>query len=157
MRSATPVVSVLAPVAALLVLIGLGGLTLLARQSGRRSTLANAGLISAAIGLLILFLGGLIQTLFYDGDFPWMPYFVLPGMLCVIVGVVLLGVHILRSEVLPRWLGILLAVSGALLLGANEQAVTVLLAIPFGLAMAMVGLFMWTSGRRRAAGAVRSA
>ncbi|MFD4422394.1 hypothetical protein ACFWN7_12955 [Agromyces sp. NPDC058484] len=148
MRTATTVVSILAPVAALLILIGLGGLTLLARRAGRRRALATSGLICAGAGVVILFSAGVIQAFFFAGDFPWMPFFVLPGMLCVIVGVVLLGVFILRSGVLPRWLGILLAVSGALLLLANEQFVTVLLAMPFGLTMAVVGLFMWNSGEQ---------
>ena len=148
MRTATGVVSVLAPVAAGLILIGLAGLALIARQSGRHSKLALTGLICAAAGMSALLLGGLIQTIFYGGDSPWMPFFVVPGILFVIVGVVLLAIFILLARVLPRWLGALLAVSGVLLLGANEQTIAVLLAVPFGLVMATVGLFMWSSGRR---------
>ena len=151
MRTATGVVSVLAPAAAGLILIGLGGLTIMARQSGRHTKLALSGLICAATGMAILLLGGLIQVFFYGGDSPWMPFFVIPGILLVIVGVVLLAIFILRARVLPRWLGILLAVSGVLLLGANEQTIAVLLAVPFGLVMATVGLFMWSSGRRESA------
>lgn len=67
----------------------------------------------------------------------------IPGILAVIAGFVLVALFILRSGVLPRWLGLFLLVSSVLLLAANEQTVTVLLAIPFGLAVATVGVYMW--------------
>jgi dihydrofolate reductase len=138
-RTATGIVSTLAPTAALLILLGLAGLTLLARQSGRLRKLASSGVISGAAGLVMLILGGLIQSAWFNGDFPWMPLFVIPGVLGLIVGFVLIGVFVLRTGVLPRWLGILLVVSSAALLMANEQTAAVLLAIPFGLAVATVG------------------
>jgi hypothetical protein len=148
LRSATGVVPVVAPVATILTLIGIAGLTWVARQAGRYKKLANAGVIYAAAGLAVLFLGGLIQAVFFNGDFPGMPFLVIPGLLAVTTGFVLIGVFILRSGVLPRWLGIFLLVSSVLLLAANEQTITVLLAIPFGLAVATVGVFMWTMGDR---------
>ncbi len=151
MRSATGVVSISGAAAAILILIGLAGLTLMARRSGRHTRLALAGLIVAAAGMTVLLLGGLIQAVFYSGDFPWMPFFVIPGILCVIVGVVLLAIFILRSRVLPRWLGILLAASGVLLLAANEQTAAVLFALPFAVAMTTVGFFMWSTGNRQVA------
>lgn len=134
----------LAPSAAILILIGLAGLAMLARRSGRPNKLAAAGLVSGAGGLFLLMLGGLIQATLFNGDFPWMPLFVLPGVLGMILGFVLIGVFILGSGELPRWLGVLLIVTTVLLLGANEQASTVLLAIPFGLSMVIVGFFMST-------------
>jgi uncharacterized membrane protein HdeD (DUF308 family) len=146
MRSATGIVATLTPTAALLILIGIVGLALTARQSERFKKLIKAGLISAAAGLALLFLGALIQAAFFNGDFPGMPLFVLPGVLGAIIGFVLIGVYILRSGVLPRWLGVSLVVSSAALLAANEQTVAVLLAIPFGLAVATLGFFMWNQG-----------
>ena len=146
MRTATGIVPVVAPVATILILIGIAGLTWVARMSGSHRKLAAGGVICAAAGLAVLFLGGLIQTVFFNGDFPGMPYFIIPGLLAVITGFALIGVFILRSGVLPRWLGIFLLVSSVLLLAANEQTITVLLAIPFGLAVATVGVYMWTLG-----------
>ncbi|MDQ5861698.1 MAG: hypothetical protein M3536_05485 [Actinomycetota bacterium] len=118
-------------------------MTLLARRSGQYLKLANAGLITAAVGFMLLFTGMLIQTAFFAGDFPGMPYFVIPGLLAVIAGFLMIGVFILRSGVLPRWLGIFFVVSTVALLAANEQTPAVLLAIPFGLAMVVAGYYMW--------------
>jgi hypothetical protein len=148
MRSATGIVPTLVPIAALFVLFGMAGLAQLARLSARFRVLANSGLISAGVGLALLFLGALIQAAFFNGDLPWMPLFVIPGVLGVIAGFILIGVFVLRSRVFPRWLGVFLLVSSVALLAANEQTAAVLLAIPFGLAVAAVGLFMWNQGNR---------
>lgn len=148
MRSATALVSALGAAATLFILIGMAGLIVMARRSGRHRKLANAGLITAAAGFAILALGVLVQAVFFSGDFPWMPFFVIPGVIGVIAGFLLIGIFILRSGLLPRWLGIFLAVSSVLLLAANEQTAAVLLAVPFGLAVATVGFFMWTTGER---------
>jgi hypothetical protein len=153
MRSATVLVSALGAAATLFILIGMAGLIVMARRSGRHKTLANAGLITAAAGFAILLLGVLIQAVFFSGDSPWMPFFVIPGVVGVIAGFLLIGVFILRSGLLPRWLGAFLAVSSVLLLAANEQTAAVLFAVPFGLAVAAVGFFMWTTGERAYAGA----
>jgi hypothetical protein len=148
MRSATAVVSALGAAASLFILIGMAGLIVMARRSGRHRKLANAGLITVAVGFAVLLLGVLIQAVFFSGDSPWMPFFVIPGVIAVIAGFLLIGVFILRSGILPRWLGIFLVVSSVLLLAANEQTAAVLFAIPFGLAVATIGFFMWTSGER---------
>jgi hypothetical protein len=55
---------------------------------------------------------------------------------------------ILRSGVFPRWLGIFFVVSTVALLAANEQTPTVLLAIPYGLAMVVAGYYMVAGGGR---------
>lgn len=151
MRSGTEFVGLAGAVASLLILIGVAGLTMLARRSGGFTRLANAGLICAAAGFIWLFAGVLVQAIAFGGDFPWMPYFVIPGMLGVIAGLLLIGVFILRSGVLPRWLGILFIVSTIALVAANEQTAAVLLAVPFGLAMVAAGYFMWAGGNSYAA------
>lgn len=131
----------------------MAGLTIMARQSGRLMKLANAGLIAAAAGFAILLIGSLIQAVFYGGDLPWMPFLVIPGVLSVVLGFVLIGVFILRSGLLPRWLGIVLVVSSVLLPAANGETAAVLLAVPFGLAMAAVGFFLLSIGVRPYPGA----
>ncbi|WP_461174182.1 hypothetical protein M1D93_05645 [Arthrobacter sp. Z1-9] len=148
MRSATGFVSVAGAAASLLTLLGIAGMTLLARRSGHHRKLANAGLLTAAVGFILLFAGSLIQTAVFAGDFPGMPFFVIPGLLAAITGFLMIGVFILRAGVFPRWLGIFFVVSSFGLLAANEQTPAVLLAIPFGLAMVAAGYFMLGGGRR---------
>jgi hypothetical protein len=126
---------------------------MLARQSRRNTKLANAAVSIAAVGFAVVLLAVLIQLVFFNGDWPWMPYVVIPGMLAVIVGFLLIGIFILRSNVLPRWLGVFLLVSSIVLVAFNEQTQAVLLAIPFGLAIATAGLFMWNSSGQQAAAA----
>lgn len=151
MRSTTGVVTSAGTAASLLILVGIAGMTSLARRTGQHRKLANAGLVTAAIGFVLLLAGGTIQTLLFAGDFPGMPFIVIPGLLAVVAGLVMIGLLILRSGVLPRWLGIFLVVSTIALLAANEQTPAVLLAIPFGLAMVAAGYFMVAGGSRLAA------
>jgi hypothetical protein len=54
---------------------------------------------------------------------------------------------VLRAEVLPRWLAIVLLASAAFLVTANEQTTRVLLAVPFGLAWILVGAVLLRHGR----------
>lgn len=148
MRTASGLVTGLGSVAAILVLMGIVGLTFRARLSGRPPRLMHIGVGSAALGFLVLLAAVFLQAAFFDGDFSGMPYFVVVGMVALIIGFVLIGIFILRSEVLPRWIGVFLVVSSALLLVANEQTSAVLFAVPFQLAIASAGYVMWTADRQ---------
>jgi hypothetical protein len=75
--------------------------------------LGKTGAVVAAVGAALPVIGGLVQGLLYDGDYPLMPYFVIPGLLALVVGFVLLGIAVLLVGVLPRWAAALLVV-GAL-------------------------------------------
>ena len=156
MRNTTGIVALASFAALVLILVGIAGLMLLARRSGRHTKLASTGLILVAIGLVTLLAGGLIQALFFSGDFPGMPYIVIPALLGLVAGLLLIGIFILRSDVLPRWLGISFMVSSVALVVANEQTLAVLLFIPFGLAMVAAGYLIWTGGTRYAVAPVRS-
>ncbi len=92
----------------------------------------------------MLVISGLIQALFFGGDFPLMPYFVVPGLLALVVGFVLVGIAILSAGVLPRWVAVLIIVGALAMLGANEQTARVLLMIPFGVAWVAVGYVLWS-------------
>lgn len=144
MREATGLVTGLQAVSAVLVAVGVIGLILVARRSGRSPRTVQSGLLFAAAGFLVLLSGVSIQVMLHGGDFAGMPYFVVTGMLSLTVGFVLIGIFILRSGVLPRWLGAALLFGAALLIAANEQTGAVLLAIPFALSIAATGYFMWT-------------
>lgn len=148
MRSGTPLAGALGAAASILIVLGVAGLTVLGCREGRHLMLANIGLAGILFGFALLAVSMLIQAFFFNGDFPGMPYFVIPGLLAVVAGFVVTGIFIIRSRVLPKWLGIFLALSSVVLLAANEQYQTVLLAIPFGLAMIATGWFMWSAGRQ---------
>jgi hypothetical protein len=78
-----------------------------------------------------------------------MPYFVIPGVLALVVGFALLGIAVLRARVLPRWVALLLVVGSLAMLGFNDQNAQALMAILFGIAWMVVGYVLW-SGRSEA-------
>jgi hypothetical protein len=75
-----------------------------------------------------------------------MPYFVIPGVLALVVGFVLLGIAVLRARVVPRWAAVLLIVGTLAMLGFNDQNALALMAIPNGIGWMAVGYVLW-SGR----------
>jgi hypothetical protein len=132
--------------ALLLVIIGLAGLVIRAHRANCLGTVGRVGLVTAIIGVALLALGGGIQEIFFGGDFPLMPLFVLPGILGLVIGFLLVGVVILRAKVLPGWAAWLLIVSALAMLGFNDQNARVLMAVPFGVAWVAVGYVLWSSG-----------
>ena len=152
MREGSPLGHALFITALLVLAAGVFGLVSRVRAAGRLGRIGRVGLVASAAGVATVVVAGLVQALLFGGDFWAMPYFVIPAVLAVVVGFVLLGVAILRSGVLPRWAAALLIVGTVALLGMNEQNTQVLLAIPFGVAWAVIGALLWT---RR--GAARSA
>jgi hypothetical protein len=101
--------------------------------------LGKTGAVVAAVGAALPVIGVLVQGLLYDGDYPLMPYFVIPGLLALVVGFVLLGIAVLLAGVLPRWAAALLVVGALAMLGFNGQNPQDLLTIPNGLAWIAVG------------------
>ena len=132
--------------ALLLVVIGAAGLVILARDAGRFGTLAKTGIVVAAVGAALPVVGGLVQGILFDGDYSYMPYFVIPGVLALVIGFVLLGISVLQAGVLPRWSAALLIVGTLAMLGFNDQNALALLAIPNGIGWVAAGYVLW-SGR----------
>jgi hypothetical protein len=151
MREGTAVTDVLLIAAVLL--MGLGLLTVVARlrAAGRFGRLGQTGVAATSLGGALGLAGVLVQALFFGSDFPYMPFFLVPGLLGVMVGVLFLGAAILRSGVLPRWVGVLLASGAICLLAFNEQTARVLLAIPIGVAWVAMGSVLWAEPRPRPA------
>ena len=128
----------------LLFAAGAVGLLTLVRHSGRLGKAGRMGFLIGAVGGALLVSAGLIQAIFFGGDFPLMPYFVVPGVLALIVGFLLAGFAILRAGVLPRWVAVLIIVGALAMLGFNEQTALALMAIPFGVAWVAVGYALWS-------------
>lgn len=148
MREAGAVEGVLALAALVLFAVAAAALITLVRRAGRFGTLGMTGTVLAGTGVGLLITGGLIQELLYDGDLPFMPFFVGPGVVALTVGLVLLAVTVLRSGVLPGWAGGALVIGALSLLLSNEQTATAWLAVPLGLAWVAVGIALWQERTR---------
>jgi hypothetical protein len=140
----TGVAGGLSMLALLLVMVGAAGLVVRVRRTGRLGRLGKAGIIVAAVGAALPVIGSLIQGVLFDGDYPLMPFFVIPGVLALVVGFVLLGLAVLRARVLPRWAAVLLVVGSLAMLGFNDRNMQALMAIPFGIAWMATGYTLWS-------------
>ncbi len=131
-------------IALLLIMVGAAGLVVRARNAGRFGSLGKTGIIVGAVGVALPVIGSLVQGVWYDGDYPLMPYFVIPGVLALVVGFLLLGISVLRAGVLPRWAAALLMVGTLAMLGFNDQNALALMAIPNGIGWMAVGYVLWS-------------
>ena len=147
MRESGAVDGVLTLAAFLLFAVAGAALVTLVRRAGRFGKAGRIGMMLAVAGGAVLVAAGLIQALLFAGDFPLMPYFVIPGIAAFIVGLLLLAWTVLRSAVLPRWAAVSLLVGCVAMVGFNEQTAAAWLAIPFGLAWIAVGVARWNADR----------
>lgn len=145
MREGGPLDTTLFLLAVLLLAAGVAELVIRARNAGRFGGMGRIGLVASAVGISLLIISSLVQAIFFGGDFPLMPYVVIPGGLALVAGFLLLGLAILRARVLPRWAAGLLVVGSLAMLGVNDQNARVLLALPFGIAWAAVGYALRSS------------
>jgi len=147
-RGDTPLGTLLATAAALLLVAAGIGLIVQLLRSKRLGRLGGIGLVLAGLGVVSLVAGGVAAGI-YGPDFAAMPAFVLPGVGLIALGIVVLAVALLRSRYLPAWASATLLVGGALLILVNEQTARVLFAVPFGLAWVIVGVAEWRLAQRR--------
>jgi len=139
MRGSSPVATALFVVAGLM-LAGAGvGLLLLARErNGGLGRAAVAAGVCGALGLLLLGSAAVVSAV--DNDWNGMPGLVVPGVLLLAAGLVLLAVAVIRARVVPVWCSALLLASALVLPFANEQTSRILLAVPFGVCWALLGV-----------------
>src|SRR5215208_1125580 len=127
--------------ALLLSAMGLAGMVIRARNTGRLDRWGQIGvaLCAAAVALLVLGMGlNAISEVFWA--------LVPLGGLALVIGLALVGIAALRMEALPRWAAVLLVIGSLGMLGFNDQNAQVLMAIPFGIGWLAVGYALW-SGR----------
>ena len=144
MRETGALEGLLMVLSVMLFVAGAAGLVVLARRSGRFGKTGVAGVLVGAFGVAVLVIAGLIQALFFGGNFPLMPGFVIPGVLAMILGFAVLGIAVLRAGVLPRWVAALFIVGALAMLGFNEQTWRTLMAVPLGAAWVAVGYVLWS-------------
>ena len=118
---------------------GLAGVAIRAWNTGRFGRLAKGGVVLYVIGVGLFLLGTVLTTI---SEAFWV--LMLPAGLALIVGLVLTGIAMFRTGVLPRWVAVLLVIGSLAMLGFNDQTAEVLMAIPFGLAWIAVGYALWS-------------
>ncbi len=91
------------------------------------------------VGFGLFVLGTILTTI---SEVFWV--LMLPAGLALIVGLVLTGIAVFRTGVLPRWVAVLLTIGTLAMLGFNDQTAEVLMAIPFGISWIAVGYALWS-------------
>ena len=125
--------------ALLLTAVGLAGMTIRAWNTGHFGRLAKAGVALYVVGVALFILGTVLTAI---SEAFWV--LMLPAGLALITGLVLTGIAVFKTRVLPRWVAVLLIVGSLGMLGFNDQNAEVLMAIPFGLAWIAVGYALWS-------------
>ena len=152
MRDSSLLEGVLGIGALLLMAVAAVALVVLTRRAGRFGKLGGAAAFLVVAGVAVLVVAMFVQAALFGGDFELMPYFVIPGALALVAGVVLLASVVLRSGVLPRWAAVALVVGALAMVAFNEQTTAAWLGIPFGIAWIGVGYALWTHERSVPAG-----
>ena len=134
-------VALLLLLALLLSAMGLAGMFIRARNTGRFDRWGQIGLAVSSVGTALLVLGMVLSAI---SDIFWV--LVPLGGLALVIGLALVGIAALRMEVLPRWAAVLLVLGSLGMLGFNDQNAQALMAIPFGIGWLAVGYALW-SGR----------
>ena len=137
-------------IAAVVLLVG--GLVAVAWSAWNRAAfgmIGRMGLLLSAFGGALMVVAQVIQALFFNGDFPLMPFFVLPGLLALVLGFLLLDIALMRTHMIARWVGVLWLLSALILLGFNTEDVRVLFAVPLGISWVLVGACLGTSQEKQ--------
>jgi hypothetical protein len=129
----------LALVALVVAALGLGLLVLRRGRLGRNGVVA-VGMI--AIGAVVAVVANVVQAAFYDGDLAAMPAIFLPAVAAVVVGFALLMWVVIRARVVPLWVGVVVGLTVLLVPFGNQENTTVLLDVPFGLALTLAGALL---------------
>ncbi len=126
--------------ALLLSAIGLAGMVIHARNTGRLDRWGHTSVVLCAAGAALLVLGVVLSVI---SEVFWI---LAPlGGLGLVIGLALVGIAALRTEALPRWAAVLLVIGSLGMLGFNDQNAQVLMAIPFGIGWTAVGYALWSN------------
>ncbi len=125
--------------ALLLSAMGLAGMVIRARNTGRLDRWGQTSVVLCAAGAALLVLGMVLSVI---SEVFWV---LAPlGGLALVVGLALVGITALRTGALPRWAAVLLVIGSLGMLGFNDQNAQVLMAIPFGIGWVAVGYALWS-------------
>ncbi len=132
--------------ALLLSAVGLAGVAIRAWNTGRFGRLAKAGVGLYGVGVALFVLGMILTAI---SEVFWV--LMLPAGLALVIGLVLTGIAVFKTGVLPRWVAVLLIIGSLAMLGFNDQTTEVLMAIPFGISWIALGYALWSQSSGAAA------
>jgi hypothetical protein len=102
---------------------------------------AAVALIGA--GAVVAVVANVLQAVSFDGDMPAMPAVFLPAVAAIVLGLAVLMVVVIRARLVPLWSGVLVGLGALLVPFGNLENTTVLLDVPFGLALAVAGVLLF--------------
>jgi hypothetical protein len=141
-RPVSPTADAFYVVALALLVVAAGGLGLLLL---RRRRLGRAGVVAVSLiaaGAVVVVGANVVQSLFFDGDLSAMPALLLPAVGAVVLGFAVLMVVVIRARLVPLWAGVLVGLAVLVLPFGDQENTTVLLDVPFGLALALAGALL---------------
>lgn len=118
--------------------VGLFGVVDLMRREGSFGWLARMAAAVGAIGAAVVATAITAQGVFFD-DFSLMPWFLFSGGSAILLALVLFGMAVIRSRLLPVWVSVLFLIGAAAMGIYNEQTTRVLFGIPLGVAWIALG------------------
>lgn len=145
-RGSTPLTEVLLLLAAALLVAGLGGLWRLAHRRRAADRVDRVAALLVGVGAALL-LAGVVTSATVGGGRPGTSVLVVPGLLAVMAGLAVVAAIVWRARVLPAALSVSLLFAALLLRLADDQTSAILLAVPFGVVWAAVGLVLLRGGQ----------
>lgn len=118
------------------------GLGLLLVRRGRMGRTGRAAVALVGLGAVVSVAANVVQSLFFDGDLGAMPAIFLPAVAAIVLGFAVLMVVVVRARLVPLWTGVLVGLTVLLVPFGNQENSTVLLDVPFGLALAVAGVLL---------------
>jgi hypothetical protein len=137
---------------AAMLLIGAGMVGLYLQYARHTGKLGTVGTFLGLGGGAALLASAAVAAI--DSDSWLMPLFVIPGLFALVIGSLLAGVTLLRANVLPRPVVLLLIASLLVLLIFNTEDARAWCALPFGVAWVVLGYTLWSGPLERRALAV---
>ena len=95
-----------------------------------------------AVGAVVAVIANVVQSAYYAGDMPAMPAIFLPAIAGLVLGFVLLMLVVIRARVVPLWVGVVVGLTLLLVPFGDQENTTVLLDVPFALALVLAGVLI---------------
>jgi hypothetical protein len=141
-RPASPTADAFYTLALMAMVLAACGLGLLLLSRGRMGRSGRAAVALVGLGAVVSVAANVVQSVFFHGDLSVMPAVFLPAVAAVVLGFAVLMVVVVRARLVPLWAGVLVELTILLVPFGDLENTTVLLDVPFGLALAAAGVLL---------------